>query len=74
VGGKTGSLTGYSPRGRHDWFVGYGEASDGRKIAYASLVINKEKWYVRSAMVARLFLQEFFAVPAVAELAALPIE
>jgi cell division protein FtsI/penicillin-binding protein 2 len=74
VGGKTGSLTGYSPRGRHDWFVGYGEASDGRKIAYASLVINKEKWYVRSAMVARLFLQEFFAVPATAELAALPIE
>jgi peptidoglycan glycosyltransferase len=74
VGGKTGSLTGYSPRGRHDWFVGYGEASDGRKIAYASLVINKEKWYVRSAMVARLFLQEFFAVPAAAELAALPIE
>jgi len=23
VGGKTGSLTGWSPQGRHDWFVGY---------------------------------------------------
>jgi len=22
IGGKTGSLTGYSPKGRHDWFVG----------------------------------------------------
>lgn len=77
VGGKTGSLTGYSPRGRHDWFVGYGEAKDGRKIAYASLVINKEKWYVRSAMVARLFLQEYFAKPAEplpAELAVVPIK
>jgi penicillin-binding protein A len=77
VGGKTGSLTGYSPRGRHDWFVGYGEATDGRKIAYASLVINKEKWYVRSAMVARLFLQEFFAKatePDLGELAASPID
>ena len=60
IGGKTGSLTGYSPRGRHDWFVGYGESSDGRKIAYASLIINKEKWYVKSATVARLFLKEFF--------------
>ena len=55
IGGKTGSLTGYSPRGRHDWFVGYAE-KDGKRIAYASLIINKEKWYVRSAYVARQFI------------------
>jgi penicillin-binding protein A len=73
IGGKTGSLTGYSPRGRHDWFVGYGESSDGRKIAYASLIINKEKWYVKSATVARLFLKEYFSQPA-AELAALNVD
>jgi cell division protein FtsI/penicillin-binding protein 2 len=59
IGGKTGSLTGFSPRGRHDWFVGYAE-KDGRRIAYASLIINKEKWYVRSAYVARQFIYHYF--------------
>lgn len=60
IGGKTGSLTGFSPRGRHDWFVGYAQ-KDGRKIAYASLIINKEKWYVRSAYVARQFIYHYFS-------------
>ncbi len=59
IGGKTGSLTGLSPKGRHDWFVGYAE-KEGRKVAYASLIINKEKWYVRSAYVARQFIYNYF--------------
>lgn len=62
IGGKTGSLTGFSPRGRHDWFVGYAEKNN-RKVAYASLIINKEKWYVRSAYVARQFIYNFFSEP-----------
>lgn len=62
IGGKTGSLTGYSPKGRHDWFVGYAE-KDGRWVAYASLIINKEKWYVRSAYVARQFIYNYFSKP-----------
>jgi len=60
IGGKTGSLTGFSPKGRHDWFVGYAE-KDGRRVAYASLIINKEKWYVRSAYVARQFIYHYFS-------------
>lgn len=60
IGGKTGSLTGFSPRGRHDWFVGYAE-KNGRKVAYASLIINKEKWYVRSAYVARQFIYHYYS-------------
>lgn len=60
IGGKTGSLTGFSPKGRHDWFVGYAE-KDGRTVAYASLIINKEKWYVRSAYVARQFIYNYFS-------------
>ena len=60
IGGKTGSLTGMSPRGRHDWFVGYAER-DGKRVAYASLIINKEKWYVRSAYVARQFIYNYFS-------------
>jgi len=59
IGGKTGSLTGLSPRGRHDWFVGYAK-KDGHSVAYASLIINKEKWYVRSSYVARQFIYHYF--------------
>ena len=59
IGGKTGSLTGFSPKGRHDWFVGYAQ-KDGHKVAYASLIVNKEKWYVRSAYVARQFIYHYY--------------
>lgn len=59
IGGKTGSLTGFSPKGRHDWFVGYAK-KDGHTVAYASLIINKEKWYVRSSYVARQFIYHYF--------------
>jgi len=56
VGGKTGSLTGFNPRGRYDWFVGFGQLGE-KKIAYAALCINKEKWYVKSAQLARELLE-----------------
>ena len=56
VGGKTGSLTGLHPKGKYDWFVGYGELG-ARKIAFAALCINKEKWYVKSARLARELLE-----------------
>ena len=50
-GGKTGSLSGLTPKGRYGWFVGYGERN-GKKIAYASLVVYRDKWVVRPARVA----------------------
>jgi peptidoglycan glycosyltransferase len=59
IGGKTGSLTGDSPKGRHDWFVGYA-SKGGRDIVFASLIVNKEKWTVRSAYVARQFIYHFY--------------
>lgn len=59
IGGKTGSLTGDSPKGRHDWFVGYA-SKDDRDIVFASLIVNKEKWTVRSAYVARQFIYHYF--------------
>lgn len=58
-GGKTGSLTGDSPQGRYDWFVGYAEKG-GKRIAYASLIINKEKWYVKSARVVFEALNNYY--------------
>ena len=60
VGGKTGSLTGYNPKGKYDWFVGFAEKGE-RKIAYAVLCINKEKWYVKSAQFARQILEYYYS-------------
>ncbi len=60
VGGKTGSLTGFNPRGKYDWFVGFGENGD-QKIAFAMLCINKEKWYVKSTRFVREILEFYFA-------------
>ena len=59
VGGKTGSLTGYAPRGKYDWFVGFGELG-ARKIAFAALCINKRRWYVKSTRLAREMLEFYF--------------
>jgi len=50
-GGKTGSLSGYSPEGRYNWFMGFGERN-GKQIAYASLVVYRDKWVVRPANIA----------------------
>ncbi len=59
VGGKTGSLTGLSPKGRNDWFVGYAKSGD-KKLAYASLTVNEERWTVKSAYVARKVIEAYF--------------
>ena len=59
VGGKTGSLNGRAPAGKYDWFVGYATLGE-KKIGYASLTINKEYWTVKSAYVARKFIETAF--------------
>jgi peptidoglycan glycosyltransferase len=59
TGGKSGHLSGKTPKGSYDWFVGYGERNS-RKIAYAMLNINKEKWYVKSSVFAREALEYYF--------------
>ncbi len=59
VGGKTGSLTGSSPKGKNDWFVGYASLNE-RKIAYASLTVNEERWTVKSAFVARKVIEAYY--------------
>ena len=62
VGGKTGSLTGTEPKGRYDWFVGFAD-NGNRKIAYAMLCINKEKWHVKSARFVRDILHYYYQSP-----------
>ncbi len=59
MGGKTGHLTGLSPKGNYDWFVGY--ATDGKKqVALAALTINEETWRVKSSYLARQFFESYF--------------
>jgi cell division protein FtsI/penicillin-binding protein 2 len=59
VGGKTGSLTGYHPKGKYDWFVGYASFSS-RKIAIAALTIHEKQWRVKSSYLARRAIETFY--------------
>jgi len=62
VGGKTGTLTGADPQGRNDWFVGYAIRGD-RRIAFAALCVNVEKWTVKSGRIARMAIESWFDEP-----------
>lgn len=59
VGGKTGTLTGENPKGKTEWFVGYGDSGDD-KLAIATVTVSKEKWRVKPAYLARKILEEYF--------------
>jgi cell division protein FtsI/penicillin-binding protein 2 len=59
VGGKTGSLTGEDPRGKYDWFVGYGD--DGtHRVAFAALTVHQRLWRVKSSYLGRKAIETFF--------------
>ncbi len=60
VGGKTGSLTGDSPKGKVDWFIGYAMGADDEKIAIAAITVNKTKWVVKSSYLARQMIEDHF--------------
>lgn len=59
VGGKTGTLSGGNLKGLNDWFVGYAY-TDQRKLAYAVLNINLDKWKVKSHYLSRLMIEHYF--------------
>jgi cell division protein FtsI/penicillin-binding protein 2 len=59
VGGKTGSLTGYDPRGKYDWFVGYAD-NGPQRIAVAALTIHEKQWRVKSSYLARRAFESYF--------------
>jgi hypothetical protein len=62
IGAKTGSLSGPSPAGRYDWFVGFAQSSTNpkKKIAFASMIINRKYWKVKASHVAREAIIEHF--------------
>ena len=59
VGGKTGSLTGFDPQGKYDWFVGYADSGTSR-LAVAALTIHEKQWRVRSSYLARKAIESYF--------------
>ncbi len=66
IGAKTGSLTGESPAGKYDWFVGFAQLSSNpkKKIAFASMIVNRKYWKVKASHIAReAVIQHFKQVP-----------
>lgn len=59
LGGKTGSLSGDSPKGKVDWFVGYA-IKNNRRLAIAAITVNKEYWTVKSAYLAQEIFRKYF--------------
>ncbi len=59
MGGKTGSITGQNPKGKTEWFVGYGKLGT-RMIAVATVVVNKEFWTVKPSFVAQKLIKTYF--------------
>lgn len=64
IGGKTGSLTGGVPYGKRDWFTAYARPKNsnlGRGISLSVMNINVEKWYVKSAFLARNIIDYYYS-------------
>lgn len=59
IAGKTGTLNGWSPAGRYDWFVGFAEKQT-QKIAVAALCIHSERHGMKASQVARAAFETFF--------------
>ncbi|HEY8280506.1 MAG TPA: penicillin-binding transpeptidase domain-containing protein [Bdellovibrionota bacterium] len=62
IGGKTGSFTGMAPAGKYDWFVGFAQSSADprKKIVFASMIVNRKYWKVKSYHVAREAILQHF--------------
>lgn len=59
IAAKTGSINGTDPRGYYSWFAAYAPIQNPR-IALVALVINQDKWKIKSSQVGEKALAEFF--------------
>ncbi|MBI3544679.1 MAG: hypothetical protein HY075_15525 [Deltaproteobacteria bacterium] len=59
IAGKTGTLNGWDPAGRYDWFVGFAE-KEGQKIAVAALCVHGSRYGVKASQVARAAFEVYF--------------
>jgi penicillin-binding protein A len=59
IAAKTGSINGIDPRGHYSWFAAFAPARNPR-IALVALVINQDRWKIKSSQVGEQALEEFF--------------
>ncbi|HEY5657519.1 MAG TPA: penicillin-binding transpeptidase domain-containing protein [Myxococcota bacterium] len=59
VAGKTGSLTGKSPDGRYEWFIGVAPA-DNPRVAVAVVLVQNDLWWRNASQIAASVLQGVF--------------
>ncbi len=62
VAGKTGSLSGWSPRMRFEWFAGVAPVGDA-KLAVAALVVNNNRWKIKGSYVGKEAFSAYFGYP-----------
>jgi cell division protein FtsI/penicillin-binding protein 2 len=62
VAGKTGSLSGWNPRMRFEWFAGVAPVKDP-KIAVAALVVNSNHWKIKGSYVGKEAFCSYFGYP-----------
>ena len=56
---KTGSIDGTDPQGHYSWFAAFAPAQNPR-IALVALVINQDRWKIKSSQVGQQALMAFF--------------
>jgi len=59
VAAKTGSLSGKTPPGRYEWFIGLAPA-DRPKVAIAVLVVQQKKWHTTGSQIGAQILNAIF--------------
>jgi len=59
VAAKTGSLSGKTPPGRYEWFIGLAPA-DRPKVAVAVLVVQQKRWHTTGSQVGAQILNAIF--------------
>lgn len=59
IAAKTGSIDGTEPKGHYSWFAAFAPTENPR-IALVALVINQDKWKIKSTQVGERALEEFF--------------
>ncbi len=62
VAGKTGSLSGWSPRMRFEWFAGVAPVPEAR-LAVAALVVNSSHWRIKGTYVGKEAFSAYFGYP-----------
>ncbi|HEY3490514.1 MAG TPA: penicillin-binding transpeptidase domain-containing protein [Candidatus Deferrimicrobiaceae bacterium] len=62
VAGKTGTLSGWTPRMNFEWFAGVAPVSDP-KLALVALVVNDDHWRIKGNYVGKEAFSAYFGYP-----------